>query len=44
MSSVCLTSTGGHVQLVNTSDMAEASVLKPFAYNGVVTSALVSFL
>ena len=44
MSSVCLTSTGGHVQLVNTSDMAEASVLKPFAYNGVVTSALVTFL
>ena len=44
METMCLTSTGGHFLLVKALDMAEASVLHPFAYIGVVTSAVIGFL
>ena len=44
MATLCLTSTGGHLQLIKAFDMAGASVLQPFAYIGVVTSAVVGFL
>ena len=44
MATLCLTSTGGHLLLIKAFDMAEASVLQPFANVGVVTSAVVSFL
>lgn len=44
MATLCLTSTGGHFLLIKAFDMAEASVLQPFAYIGVVTSAVVGFL
>ena len=44
MATLCLTSTSGHFLLIKAFDMAEASVLQPFAYIGVVTSALVGFL
>ena len=44
MATLCLSSTGGHFLLIKAFDMAEASVLKPFAYVGVVTSAVVGFL
>ena len=44
MATLCLTSTCGHFLLIKAFDMAEASVLQPFAYIGVVTSAVVGFL
>ena len=44
MATLCLASTGGHFLLTKAFDMAEASVLQPFAYIGVVTSAVVGFL
>ena len=44
MATLCRTSTGGHFLLTKAFDMAEASVLQPFAYIGVVTSAVVGFL
>ena len=44
MATLCLFSTGGHFLLIKAFDMAEASVLQPFAYIGVVTSAVVGFL
>ena len=44
MATLCLTSTGGHFLLIKAFDMAEASVLQPFAYIGVITSAVVDFL
>ena len=44
MATLCLTSTGGHFLLIKGFDMAEASVLQPFAYIGVITSAVFSFL
>ena len=44
MATLCLASTGGHFLLIKTSDLAEASMPQPFAYIGVVTSAVVGFL
>ena len=44
MAMLCLTSTGGHFLLIKAFDMAEASVLQPFAYIGIVTSAVVGYV
>ena len=44
MATLCLTSTGGHFLLIKAFDMAEASVLQPFDYISVITSAVVGFL
>ena len=44
MATLCLTSTGGHFLVIKALDMAAASVLQPFPYIGVVTSAVVGFL
>jgi len=44
MGLLCLTATGGHFLLIKAFDMAEASVLQPFAYFGIATSAAVGFL
>ena len=44
MATLCLFSTSGHFLLIKAFDMAEASVLQPFAYIGVVTSAVFGFL
>ena len=44
MATLCLTSTGEQFLLIKAFDMTEASVLQPFAYISVVTSAVVSFL
>ncbi len=44
MATLCLTSTCGHFLLIKAFDIVEASVLQPFAYIGVVTSAVVGFL
>ena len=41
---LCLTSTGGHFLLIKGFDMAEASVLQPFAYIGIVTSAVDGYI
>ena len=43
MGMLCLTSTGGHFLLIKAFDLAEASVLQPFAYFGIATSAAVGF-
>ena len=37
MATLCMTSTGGHLLLIKALDMAGVSVLKPFAYIGVVS-------
>ena len=39
MATLCLTSTGGHFLVIKAFNMAEPSMLQPFAYIGVVTSA-----
>ena len=44
MATLCLSSTGGHFLLIKAFEMAETSVLQPFAYLGVVTSTVVGFL
>ena len=44
MAMLCLTSTGGHFLLIKAFDLAEASVLQPFAYFGIATSAAVGFI
>ena len=44
MATLCLTSTVGHFLLIKAFDTAEASVLQPLAYFGVVTLAVVAFL